>query len=105
MEVFIRIAEIYLLFFNLLAFTLFGIDKNKAIRNAYRIPEKTLFLVAILGGSLGAFLGMRLYHHKTRRTSFRIGIPVILCLHLILVLLLFLWLSSPAPLAISSFFD
>ena len=93
MELVIRIAEIYLLFFNLLAFTLFGIDKRKAIRNAYRIPEKTLFLVTILGGSLGAFLGMRFYHHKTRRTSFRIGIPVILCRRLVLVLLLFLWLS------------
>ena len=54
-----------------------GIDKRKAIKHQYRIPEKTLFLVAILGGSLGGFLGMELFRHKTKHMKFVIGFPAI----------------------------
>ena len=62
---------------NLIAFTLFGIDKRRAKRGKWRIAERTLLLWAALGGSVGALLGMRVWHHKTRHLSFRIGIPLI----------------------------
>ena len=55
----------YLLAVNILAFVLFGIDKQKARRNLWRIPEKTLLLSALIGGSAGAILGMQFFHHKT----------------------------------------
>lgn len=73
----------YLILINLLAFALFGIDKGKARRKAWRIPEATLFLFAFLYGALGAFLGMRLFHHKTLHTKFRIGIPLLMTVQLI----------------------
>ena len=57
----------YLLAVNILAFVLFGVDKQKARRNKWRIPEKTLILSAVIGGSVGAILGMRFFHHKTRK--------------------------------------
>lgn len=68
----------YLLAVNVLAFILYGIDKQKARRNAWRIPEKTLILSAVIGGSAGAFLGMQFFHHKTRKPKFSVGVPVIL---------------------------
>ena len=68
----------YLLAVNILAFVLFGVDKQKARRNKWRIPEKTLILSAVIGGSVGAILGMRFFHHKTRKARFAIGVPVIL---------------------------
>lgn len=69
---------LYLIIINLIAFLAFGIDKYKAIHKKWRIPERDLFLLALLGGSLGALCGMFLFHHKTRKTAFRIGIPLIL---------------------------
>ena len=83
----------WLLLINLITFFTFGVDKWKARRKEHkpeirRIPERTLFLCAILGGSLGAFLGMRVWHHKTKHRSFQIGIPAILILQLILLLLM-----------------
>lgn len=71
-----------LLAVNLLAFALMGIDKGKARRNKRRISESCLFLVAALGGSIGAITGMFLFRHKTKHPSFVIGLPVILLLHL-----------------------
>ena len=68
----------YLIFINLLAFLLMGLDKAKARRHKWRIPEKTLFLSAIIGGSIGAILGMQVFRHKTKHASFRIGMPCIL---------------------------
>ena len=68
----------YLIFINLLAFLLMGLDKAKARRHRWRIPEKTLFLSAIIGGSIGAILGMQIFRHKTKHASFRIGMPCIL---------------------------
>ena len=56
----------YLLAVNILAFVLFGVDKQKARRNKWRIPEKTLILSAVIGGSVGAILGMRFFHHKSQ---------------------------------------
>lgn len=82
----------YLLLINFIAFFLMGIDKSKARHKKWRIPEKTLFLSAILGGSIGSILGMQLFHHKTRHTSFVIGMPCIL----ILQILFALWLTGSA---------
>ena len=69
---------IWLAAINGLAFLLCGIDKWKARRERWRIPEKTLFLSAILGGSVGFLLGMHLFRHKTKHKSFTIGMPLIL---------------------------
>ena len=80
----------YILILNLLALLLFGIDKAKAQRHAFRIPEAVLFEVALLGGSAGAILGMLLFRHKTKQWRFRIGLPFILVLQLLLVAI-FVW--------------
>lgn len=68
----------YLSAVNLLALALMGLDKGKARRGARRIPEKTLFLTAVIGGSVGAIAGMFLFRHKTRHLSFVLGLPAIL---------------------------
>lgn len=78
----------YLAFINVLGFVLMGIDKQKARRKKWRIPEKTLFLTAILGGSIGSILGMQIFRHKTRHTAFVIGMPCILIIQIILAVLL-----------------
>ena len=80
----------YLLGINLAAFFTFGADKRRARRDAWRVPERTLFLLALLGGSLGALCGMRVFHHKTRHWYFRFGIPAILLAQLALAAWLYL---------------
>ena len=75
----------YLALINLVLFVLFGRDKAAAQRGARRTPETTLLAMAVLGGSLGGLLGMLLFRHKTRKPAFRIGLPVILIIHLLLV--------------------
>ncbi len=87
-----HVFEIYLVFINVLAFSLMGADKAKAKRGAWRIPEKTLFLSAALGGSIGAILGMWLFRHKTKHRRFVIGMPLILALQLVLALVV--WRSG-----------
>lgn len=72
----------YLLAVNAFSFALMGVDKAKARRGKRRVPEKVLFLWAILGGGVGAVAGMLLFRHKTRHLSFVIGLPVILALQL-----------------------
>ena len=74
----------YLAFINLLLFVLMGVDKAKAKRGARRVPEATLFFLAVVGGSLGGLLGMAVFRHKTLHKSFRIGFPVILIAQLAL---------------------
>ena len=66
---------------NLLGFALMGIDKHKAIRGAYRIPEKTLFLTSLFGGSIGTWAGMYAFRHKTKHWYFVVGMPLIFFLH------------------------
>ena len=77
---------IYLLLINLLTLIVFAVDKQRARRQAWRIPESTLLLLAVLGGSLGAWAGIRLCHHKTRHRKFALGVPLIFCLQLALAL-------------------
>jgi uncharacterized membrane protein YsdA (DUF1294 family) len=76
---------IYLVVMNVIGFAIMGIDKSKAKRGAWRIPEKTLFLVAILGGSIGSILGMKQFRHKTKHKTFTIGMPVIFIVQVIIV--------------------
>lgn len=73
---------------NIFAFAFMGIDKAKAKKNKRRIPEKTLFLFAIIGGSIGSIAGMQVFRHKTKHMSFVIGMPAILILQLVVVYLL-----------------
>lgn len=79
---FSHIVIIYLVLINLAAFVLMGLDKRKARKNLWRIPEKTLFLSAILGGSAGAIAGIYVFHHKTRHWYFVIGMPLILVIQI-----------------------
>ena len=79
----------YLAAVNLVTFTVYGVDKAKARRGAWRIPEKTLFLLPLLGGSLGALLGMRVFHHKTKHWYFVWGIPLILLAQIALAVWLY----------------
>ena len=81
------ILLLYLLIINLVAFAVFGIDKRRAVKDRWRVPEKTLFLLAILGGSIGAWAGMRVFHHKTKHWYFKFGIPVILIVQVVLAAL------------------
>ena len=69
---------VWLIAINVVTFAVYGIDKRRARRGAWRVPEKTLFLLPLLGGSLGALLGMRVFHHKTKHWYFVWGIPAIL---------------------------
>ena len=71
---------------NVLAFALMGIDKAKAKAGAWRIPEKTLLGIAIMGGGLGVLLGMETFRHKTKHWYFKYGVPVILMMEIAAVL-------------------
>ena len=78
------VIAIYLIIINIAGFAVMGVDKKRARQQAWRIPEKSLFLVSIIGGSLGTFLGMRCFRHKTKHWYFVIFMPLILILHLAL---------------------
>ena len=86
----------WLILINSAAFLVFGLDKWKAKRkekkeSVRRVPERTLFLLAAIGGSIGALLGMKVFHHKTLHKSFRFGIPAILILQILLIGGLWIW--------------
>lgn len=72
----------YLIAINTITFLVYGLDKLKAKKGKWRIPESTLLLLAIIGGSIGAFLGMKVWHHKTMHKKFKYGIPLIIILQL-----------------------
>lgn len=84
-----RIFLLYLLLINAAAFVLMLADKQKARKNRWRIPERTLMLSALLGGSPGALAGMYLFRHKTRHIKFTLGIPAILLAQIFLGFWLF----------------
>ena len=78
----------YLLAINIASFFLYGIDKYKAKKGRWRISEAILLLMAVIGGSIGAWAGMRLWHHKTMHKKFKYGIPVIIILQVALAVYL-----------------
>ena len=78
----------YIAIVNLIAFIMYGIDKRRAIKNKWRIPEKTLLLAALFGGAPGALWGMVLFHHKTKKAKFFLIVPVLFVLEVVL----FAWL-------------
>ena len=85
---------LYLLLINAAAFLLMLVDKLKAKKNRWRIPERTLFSSALLGGSIGAILGMYTFRHKTRHLSFTLGMPAILIAQVALIIWIFLKIGA-----------
>lgn len=82
----------YLVIMNLAAFMAMGVDKSRAKRGAWRIPEKTLFSLSLLGGSIGSLAGMYAFRHKTRHMKFVVGMPAVLVLHItVSIVLLYRW--------------
>lgn len=81
----------YVIMINLTGFLMMGIDKRRARRRKFRIAERTLFLVSLIGGSIGTLIGMYVFRHKTRHLSFVLGIPLILILQLLLITAVFNW--------------
>ena len=77
---------IYLLIINVLGFFAMGIDKWKAKRNAWRIPENTLFIITLIGGGIGTNIGMYFFRHKTKKPAFIIGFPTITISEIILII-------------------
>ncbi|MFG6367719.1 MAG: DUF1294 domain-containing protein [Lachnospiraceae bacterium] len=84
-----NILILYLTVINLIGFAVMGIDKKKAVKRLWRIPESTLFIIAIIGGSIGSIIGMRVFHHKTRHWYFVLGMPFILIVQLSLAVLIY----------------
>lgn len=82
----------YLLAINVITFFLFGLDKLKARKNWWRIPEATLLFLAIAGGSIGGWLGMKVFHHKTLHKKFAYGLPLIIVLQICTAI--WLWIKS-----------
>ncbi|MGN0304962.1 MAG: DUF1294 domain-containing protein [Lachnospiraceae bacterium] len=80
----------YLMLINLVGFTAMFLDKRKARKGAFRIPESTLFTIAFMGGSLGSLIGMYTFRHKTRHRSFTVGMPLLLLLQLLVLFFLYL---------------
>ena len=79
---------IYLAVINIIAFAMYGIDKSKATHDKWRISEKSLILVAVFGGSVGAYAGMQVFRHKTKHLKFTVGVPVIFVLQILLGVLI-----------------
>ena len=80
----LAVLSFYLLIINAVGVLIMLADKRRAQKKLWRVPEATLFTIAILGGSIGVLLGMRLFRHKTRKPRFYIGIPLLLALQLAL---------------------
>lgn len=77
---------LYFIIINVIGFLAMAIDKWKAKNNAWRIPENTLFSITVLGGGIGTIAGMYVFRHKTKKSKFTIGMPVILVLEIVLVI-------------------
>ncbi|USK72541.1 DUF1294 domain-containing protein [Peribacillus asahii] len=73
---------VYMIFINILAFVIMGMDKKRARNGEYRISERTLWTVAVIGGGTGAYLGMKQFRHKTKHASFKWGLPVLMVIQL-----------------------
>ena len=81
---FTQIAVIYLMVINILGFLIMGLDKHKAKMAERRIPENTLFMFTILGGGVGTIAGMYVFHHKTKKMKFKVGMPLVLILEILI---------------------
>ena len=79
----------YLIVINVIAFFIYGIDKLKAKKVKWRIPESTLLLLAIIGGSIGAWFGIKVWHHKTLHKKFKCGIPLIVIVQIAIAVYIF----------------
>ena len=77
---------IYLIIINIITFIIFGLDKYYAIKGRFRISEATLFCLCIIGGSFLGYIGMKVFRHKTKKTYFRIGVPLIMIIEAILII-------------------
>ncbi len=84
----ITFLVIYFVIINIVGFAVMGIDKRKAVKRTFRIPEATLFIIALIGGSIGSILGMQVFRHKTRHWYFVFGMPAILVIQIALLILL-----------------
>lgn len=82
----LKLLGLFLIIMNVIAFFMYGIDKQKARKNKWRISEAALLGVAFFGGSLGALAGMKIFHHKTKHWKFKILVPLFLVLHVGLVI-------------------
>ena len=80
-----QLIVVYLVAVNVITFFLYAIDKWKAKRSKWRIPEDTLLGLAVIGGSIGALLGMKIWHHTTMHKKFRFGIPAIIIIQLLFI--------------------
>ena len=78
----------YLIFINIVTFLVYGIDKWKAKQGSWRISEATLLMLAVIGGTIGALLGMQVWHHKTMHLKFKYGLPLILLAQIALIYLI-----------------
>jgi len=88
------VVLVYLIAVNALGLVLFGIDKWKAKHDKWRISEATLLSVTVIGGSIGAWVGMKVWHHKTMHKKFKYGIPLVMVLQFALLLFTLYWLNS-----------
>lgn len=77
---------LYLIIINIIAFLTMYIDKRKAKYGKWRIQEQSLFILALIGGSIGAIIGMNIFRHKTKKLRFSIGFPIILILQIVLII-------------------
>ena len=88
----ITLILVYLAVINFISFAAMGVDKSKARKRSWRIPESTLFVLALIGGSIGSIAGMHLFRHKTRHWYFLYGMPAILFIQVLIVIVL---ITSP----------
>ena len=86
------ILSVWLMIINITAFFMYGIDKRKARKNKWRIKEKTLIITAYIGGAMGAFVGMLLFHHKTKHVKFVLLVPLALIIWIVLAIMVFVYL-------------
>lgn len=84
-----KVLIYYLMVINIVTFLVYGIDKIKAKQGSWRISEATLLIFAVIGGSIGALLGMQVWHHKTMHKKFKYGLPLILLGQIALIYLIF----------------
>ncbi len=79
----------YLIFINLIGFIQMGVDKRKALKHKWRIKEKQLWLIALLFGSPGTYVGMQLFRHKTKHRLFKYGLPILSVIELVIIVVIF----------------